>query len=402
MSDVDEVTEQILACLSADAVQEAQSSVVRALHDSGDTAELARIATNPPDWSVASSAIALSLLDRWGEAAALLAGNDSWRTESTVSAMLGELFGGLAELWAGRSARFGANLTERERWPLRTARRHRDDQTTSYVTALLVLGERARAERLLSDEDFPETGLRDSERSMLAAMRGDSSRAVYFAHRGVADRSRRGYDIGSAAMHLSTVTVLLSQGRFTAARDLLAAGRATEPTLAHLLDVAAARIDIASGETGRAADRLHAATRGLAVGTDIAWADLAELALRANDRVGAKKALDALEDLASAMPTGRVLLHRHLIRACLGEEPAVECLWLARERAQPLELAVAAERLVRHGATDPAVLTEVYEVLGSTDAPRYRARLRNLMRENGIEPPGGRQETVAENERYVS
>ncbi len=387
--------------LSADAAQEAQSIAVCALHNSGNTAELARIATNPPEWSVASSAIALSLLDRWAEAAELLAENDSWRTESTVSAMLGELFGGLAELWAGRSARFGANLTERERWPLRTARRPRNDQITSYVTALLVLGERARAEKLLADEVFPETGLRDSERSLLAAMHGDSARAVDFAHRSVADRSRRGYDTGSAAMHLSTVSVLLSQGRFSAARELLTAARATAPMLAHLLDIAEARVDIALGETDRAAKRLHAATCGLAVGTDIAWADLAELALRNNDRAGTKKALDALEDLASAMPTGRVLLHRHLVRACLGREPAGECLWLARERAQPLELAVAAERLVRHGATDPKVLTEVYEVLGSLDALLYRARLRNLMRENGIEIPGG-QETVAENEHLLA
>ncbi len=197
------------------------------------------------------------------------------------------------------------------------------------------------------------------------------------------------------------MSVLLSQGRFNAARELLTAARATTPMLAHLLDIAEARVDTALGETDRAAKRLHAATCGLAVGTDIAWADLAELALRNNDRAGAKKALEALEDLASAMPTGRVLLHRHLVRACLGREPAGECLWLARERAQPLELAVAAERLVRHGATDPKVLTEVYEVLGSLDALLYRARLRNLMRENGIEIPGG-QETAAENEHLLA
>ncbi|WP_340688195.1 hypothetical protein LCL61_19710 [Amycolatopsis coloradensis] len=300
--------------------------------------------------SMVSSAIALCLRDRWTEAAELLAENDSWRTESAVSAMLGELFGGLAELWDGRCARFGANLTERERWPLRTVPRHRDDQVTSYVTALLVLGERARAEKLLADEAFPETGLRDSDRSILAAMRGRPARAIEFARRSVADRSRRGYDIGSAAAHLSTVSVLLSQGRSTEARGLLAAARATAPTLAHLLDIAEARVDVASGETDRAVRRLHAATRGLAVGTDIAWAELAELALRRNDRASAKQALDALEDLATAMPTGRVLLHRHLVRACLGEEPAGECLWLARERDQPLELAVVTDRLARHGA----------------------------------------------------
>ncbi|QXV55934.1 hypothetical protein CVV72_02140 [Amycolatopsis sp. TNS106] len=388
--------------LSADAAQEAQSIAVCALHNSGNTAELARIATNPPGWSVASSAIALSLLDRWAEAAELLAENDSWRTGSTVSAMLGELFGSLAELWAGRSARFGANLTERERWPLRTARRHRNDQITSYVTALLVLGERARAEKLLADEDFPETGLRDSERSMLAVMRGQPARAIDFAHRSVADRSRRGYDTGSAAMHLSTVSVLLSQGRFTAARELLTAARATAPMLAHLLDIAEARVDMALGETDRAAKRLHAATCGLAVGTDIAWADLAELALRKNDRAAARKALDALEELASAMPTGRVLLHRHLVRACLGQEPDAECLWLAREREQPLELAIAAERLVRHHATDPKILTDVYETLGSLDALLYRARLRNLMRDNGITPPGDHEETATENEHLLA
>ncbi|MFI7120578.1 hypothetical protein [Amycolatopsis sp. NPDC049868] len=299
--------------------------------------------------SMVTSAIALCLRDRWTEAAELLARNDSWRSESAASAMLGELFGGLAELWDGRSARFGANLTERERWPLRTVPRHLTDQIASYVSALLVLGERARAEKLLSDEAFPESGLRYSERSMLAAMRGRSARAIGFAHRSLTDGSGPGHDIGSSAMHLSTVSVLLSQGRSTEARQLLTAARAAAPTLAHLLDIAEARVDIAVGETDRATRRLHAATRGLAVGTDIAWADLADLALRRNDRAGARQALDALEGLASAMPTGRVLLHRHLVRACLGEEPAGECLWLARERDQPLELATVAERLSRNG-----------------------------------------------------
>lgn len=341
-----------------DAAQEAQSLAVRALHDSGDTAGLARIATNQPGWSVASRAIALCLLDRWAEAAGLLAENASWRTGSAVSAMQGELFGSLAELWAGRPARFGVHLTERDRWPLRTARRHRDDQLTSYVSALLVLGERARAEKLLDDEDFPETGLCDAERSMLAAMRGQAADAIGFAHRSVADRSRRGYGTGSAAMALSAVSILLRQGRLTTARELLATVRATAPTLAHLLEIAEARVDLAVGETGRATERLHAATRGLAVGTEIAWAELAELALRRNDRGSAETALDALEELASALPTGRVLLHRHLVRACLGREPGSECRWLARERGQPLELAVVTERLARHGATGPRTLTE--------------------------------------------
>ncbi|UMO99729.1 hypothetical protein [Amycolatopsis sp. EV170708-02-1] len=303
--------------------------------------------------SMVSRAIALCLRDRWTEAAGLLAENDSWRTGPAASVMLGEFFGGLAELWDGRSARFGANLTERERWPLRTVPRYLNDQIVSYVAALLVLGERARAEKLLADEAFPESGLRDSERSMLAAMRGRPGPAIDFAHRSLANGAGPGYDIGSSSMCLSAVSVLLSQGRSAEARELLTAARATAPTLAHLLDIAEARIDVAVGDTDRATRRLHAATRGLAVGTDIAWADLADLALRRNDRASAKQALDALEALAAAMPTGRVLLRRHLVRACLGEEPAGECLRLARERDQPLELAVVAERLASCEARSP-------------------------------------------------
>ncbi|WP_228688184.1 hypothetical protein [Amycolatopsis keratiniphila] len=294
--------------------------------------------------SMVSRAIALCLRDRWKAAAELLAENDSW---------LGELFGGLAELWDGRSARFGANLTQRERWPSRAVPRCLDDQIASYVAALLVLGERARAEKLLADEAFPESRLRDSERSLLAAMRGRPGPAIDFAHRSLTDGAGPGYDIGASAMHLSTVSVLLSEGRSTEARELLTAARATAPALAHLLDIAEARVDLAEGETDRATRLLHAATRGLVVGTDIAWADLADLALRRNDRASAKQALDALEALAAAMPTGRVLLHRHLVRACLGKESADECLWLARERDQPFELAVVAERLASRGARSP-------------------------------------------------
>ncbi|WP_370950234.1 AAA family ATPase [Amycolatopsis sp. cg5] len=378
--------------LSADATQEVQSMAVCALHSAGDTAALAEVAAGPAKWSAASSAIALSRLDRWADAGALLA-----RTEPDcqTSAMLSDLFASLAELWAGRPERFDANLAARAAWPLREVRRHRADQVRSHATALLVIGEQHRAERLLADEEFPEDNLHDGERSMLAAMRGEFPRAVDFARRSVA---HRGHDAGSSAMHLSTVSVLVSQGRLTAARELLTAARATKPMLAHLLDIADARIDRALGDHTGAAERLHSAiSSGLAVGSDLAWSELADLAVT---RAEASHCLAQLDSLASTMPTGRVLLHRSLVRACLDRD-GTECLRRAHDRAQPFETAIVVERLVRHGAVDPGLLTPTYDTLGGLDALLYRAWLRNLMREHGIAVPG-RQETVAENEHLLA
>ncbi|SDY07646.1 regulatory protein, luxR family [Amycolatopsis xylanica] len=377
--------------LSADATQEVQSMAVSAC----DPAALAEIAAGSPDWTPASSAIALSRLDRWADAGALLA-----RTEPgcPTSAMLSGLYASLADLWAGRPERFDANLAARAAWPLREVRRHRTDQIRSHVTALLVIGEQHRAERLLADERFPEEDLRDGERSMLAAMRGEFPRAVDFARRSVA---HRGDDAGSSAMHLSTVSVLVAQGRLTAARELLTAARATKPMLVHLLDIADARVDRALGDHTGAAERLHSAiAHGLAVGTDIAWSELADLALDRGDHDTAARCLAELDKLASTMPTGRVLLHRSLVRACL-LRGGTECLRRAHDRAQPFETALVVERLVRHGAADPRLLTPTYETLGALDALLYRAWLRNLMREHGIAVPG-RQETVAENEHLLA
>lgn len=384
--------------LSPDAAQEVQSMVVCALHSAGDTAALAEIAAHPPEFSAASSAIALSQLDRWADAGALLARTTP---ECQTAAMLAELFASLAELWAGHPERFDANLAARSAWPLRNVRRHHADQIRSHVTALLVIGEQHRAEKLLADENFPEDNLRDGERSMLAAMRGEFPRAVDFARRGVADHAHRGYDAGSSATHLSTVSVLVSQGRLTAAREMLTAARATKPMLAHLLDIADARVDWALGDHVSAAERLHSAiSSGLVVGTDIAWTELAELALHHGDRVEAQRCLDELDKIAFSMPTGRVLLNRALVRACLGHDPAA-CLRRVTERAQPFETAIVVERLVRHGATDASALTSIYDTLGSLDALLYRAWLRNLMRERGIVVPR-RHETVAENEHLLA
>lgn len=401
--------------LAPDAAQEVQVMAVCALNGVGDTEALREIAEPRRHWpadpaqSVVTRAVAYSMLDRWGEARDLLAKTEQcWRAGDATSVMFGSLIQALAALWTGRGDQFERSLAGRAHWPLRDVRRHRVEQVHSHVTALLVTGDSSRAEKLLIDEDLPVESLRLGERAMVAAMRGAVDLAVDLARRGVANDTNRGHLAGSAAMYQSVIAGLVSQGRLTTAREMRSAARETDQRLGHLLDLGQAQIERALGEDERARAKLHdclraATERGLLIGLDTAWAELADLALRAGDRLEAMRCLAAIEHLAQTMPTSRVLALARLVRAtvCGEQQAAGECLRLVRERGQPLELAVVMERLVRSGAGDPKLLIEAYEILGGLDALLYRSWLRHLMREHSIVVPG-RAQTVAENERLLA
>jgi tetratricopeptide (TPR) repeat protein len=399
--------------LTPDMAQEIQVMAVCALKGVDDTQALREIAELRHRWPgdpaqcAVTRAFAYGMLERWGQARDLLAKTEQrWRAGNATSVMFGSLIQALAALWTGRVDQFERSLAARAHWPLRDVRRHRVEQVNSYASALLVTGDAGRAEKLLIDEDIPVESLRLGDRAMIAAMRGQVDLAVDLARRGVMNGGAN--LAGAAATHQSVIAVLVPQGRLTAAREILTAARETDQRLGHLLDIAQAQIDRALGENERAAaklrDCLGAATeRGLLIGVDTGWAELADLALQAGDRQQARRCLAEIEHLARTMPTSRVLALTRLVRATVhgDQEAAGECLRLVRERGQPLELAMVMERLVRNGAGDPALLSEAYEILGALDALLYRSWLRNLMREHGIVVPG-RTQTVAENERLLA
>jgi DNA-binding CsgD family transcriptional regulator len=401
--------------LSPDAGQEVQAMAVWALSAVGDSEALQELVEHRRRWAgddaqrTVTRALACGMLDRWREADDLLSNTPiPWRAGNETSGLLGALLLVLARLWTGRPDEFERGLAAREQWPARAANRHRINQVNSYLTALLLTGDLHRAEKLLINEDLPVEDMRLCDRAMLEAMRGRSRSAVDLTRRSVADRSTQGYDPGSAGMVQSTASILVSQGRLAAARNLLFAARATTPMLTHLLDVAEARIDQAFSENERARSRILSslesmAERGLVIGAETAWAELADLALQAGDQDQARRSLTAIDQVAEMMPTGRAPAQAQLVRAMVDQDSAAadRCLRSFRERGQPFELAVAIERLVRHEVGDPALLSEAYELLGGLEALLYRAWLRNLMQTHKVTVPG-RQETVAENEHLLA
>ncbi|WP_158104059.1 AAA family ATPase [Amycolatopsis pretoriensis] len=400
--------------LGPDAAQEVQLIATQAMFCLGDVAALHALAGAQQSWAgrsedhVVARAAAAALLDQWATARDLLAaGSGQWRSGNPTSAMHGELLAALADLWGGRLDRFEASLASRALWLLRGTSRHRLDQVRSHVTALLVIGDPDRAEELLSAEHLTTDDLPLHAQSALAALRGRPGQAVDLTRRSLAVEQHR-HDPGHAGMVHATITLLVLQGRLASARELLRLARARPCVFTQLVDIAETRLDRALGDNGRAVARLTGTVqaiveRGLVAGAELCWAELADLALERGDYTAAWSARDALTELAATMPTARVVLHASLVRATVDrdQDAALECLELARRRAQPLELAVVLERLVRHGAAEPESLTEAYELLGGLDALLARAWLRNLMREHSV-AVRGRTNTVIENERLLA
>lgn len=396
--------------LSSEVANEVQAATVRALKSIGNVEALRDIAEFRRRWPgdaaqcFVTRAHAFTQLDRWREARDLLSDNEYQLPAAPVR--FGSVLGTIAELWTGRpesleySVAFGGHETP-------TAE-ERLTSVDGHVAALLGLGDSARAEKLLVEEDIPVTRLRLGNRAALAALRGDTASALDLAKRILATRADQGHATNSAAMWQLIVGILVAQGNLSMARDLLYAVRATRPPLAHLLDIAEAAIENALGNDEGAAEKLRECLateeeRGLLVGSDLCWSMLAEIALVAGDEAEARRCLAGIERVAQAMPADRAVAGARLVRATVGadREAAGECLRMVRERGQPFELADAAKRLVQHGIGDPALLRDAYEVLGRLDVLLLRSWLRGLMRKHDVVVPG-RTETLAENERVLA
>lgn len=392
---------------------DAVSLFVRGLSGLRDTSSLQDIAEGrqvlPGDVRArtAARALAYALLDRWAEAVQW-AGAAEQPARNDEAEVAVQTIKTLGALWQGRPEPFEQSLLDRARWPLRDTARYRAVQIDAHLGGLLLNGELGRAERLLDDEGLTWAEVGTTNRTTAAVLRGELRIAAESACRAVAHRSVPGFDAATTGMFHATVSALVGQARLTTARALLTAATETTPVLAHLLDFSEARIDRAMGDDRRAAGRLTTALdaadeRGLVVGCDVAYADLADLALDLGDRKKANDCRKAAERLAASMPGDRTHMLARFAAAVVSTDPSegAECLRAARQRHQPFELSCIILRLVKHGVADPVLLSEAYALLGELGALLLRAKARTLMRDHGVVVPG-RQNTVTENEQLLA
>ncbi|MGX7828875.1 AAA family ATPase [Actinokineospora sp. 24-640] len=350
--------------LASDDALLSRITIVESLFALGDTAAVAGVASSTWEWPDAAdpgpevAARALALLDRWTEVGAL----------SEDTGLLGT-----AGLWCGLPG------------------------PPPSRTALLVAGEPAPRAPVARGP-----GLHDEV--MAAAARGEADRAVDLARRVAAEGGHR-YGLGCTAALHTAVSLLVAQGRLTTARALLDSGGPAP--LGHLRDLGEAVVAAALGDWTRATARLRTALsfadKGVLVGLELCWSELAAVAVATGNRAVAAQALRGVERVATALATGRAELHLSMARATVSGDRAAgdACLRVARERGQPAELAAVVRRLVEHGGADPRLLLESYDLLGGTGALLHRSWTRTLMRERGVPVPG-RRETAAENELLLA
>ncbi|HWC80843.1 MAG TPA: AAA family ATPase [Pseudonocardiaceae bacterium] len=394
-----------------DALQELDLIHVTSLRGLGDTAGLNRlveVGEHTPARRVVTTAAALSLLDRWREAADLLESAVDHKAAGPASADLAEIFRAGAAFWLGRPERFERNLSDPTRWRLNGVGRHHLERVQSQARLLLAQGELHRAEELLAAERVPAQRMSTTDRSLLAGATGDWRAALNLARLSIATGNAPGYEPGHVAMHQLAATILLASGQPNRARALLDAALAADPVLPHLLAGPAAAVERAFGFPDRAARRLRdglelAADKGFVMGTDLLWFELAELELLAVRPERARVHLTELDRVADAVGGTRPALHSMIIRAVLEQDAdtAERAIRLAARRGQPFEQARTIDVLVRHGVGAAEHLLTAYRLLGRLGALLHRTWLRTLMREHDVAVPGRRAAT-AENERLLA
>ncbi|WP_410586390.1 AAA family ATPase [Amycolatopsis sp. lyj-23] len=397
--------------LDPEAALEAGVLLVRASSGLRDTPSLRSIAAGEttlardPAVRTTIRALACGMLDRWADAERWSDSNEALSRNGHVRAV-NDLIQAASALWQGRAGLFERGLAHRENWSGNP--RLRAEQVDTHLAGLLLNGELGQAEDLLAAEGLSWDQTRPANQVMAMVLQGEFRFATGLACRAVAVRSAPSFSAATTGMFHAAVTALVSQGRLTTARELLTAAERTNPVLAHLLDFTEAQLARTLGDARGAAERLtialdSARSHGLVVGCDVAYAELADLALELGEHDTAEACLSAVERLARVSPSGRTTLLARFVRAAVaGDEAAgVRSLRLARDRGQPFELSVLITRLVKHGVADPPLLSEAYELMGQLGALFHRAETRTLMQKHGVVVPG-RRNTLAENERLLA
>lgn len=360
-----------------------------------------------PAQQILTRASGMLMRDQWQQVRELLAATrEIWQAGTPGPNEVGRLYESLAALWQGEPKAFREDsLAEPDRPEPHPSP---PQQVAAKVGAWLVLGERDDAERLLRAKRMPEERMPPAAQALLATQRGEYDRALDLTRRHIVNGGCSGFDPSQVAMYQSAALILIIRARLSRARELLGEALSARPVLRHILIATDILIDRTVGDTDRAERRLVEGLRiadelGVLVDTDVLWARRAELAIARGDLDTARKFQAAVERVAAVMETGRATVFSLALHAIIERDrnAAEDAIWLARKRNQPLELAYTLTTLIEHGVGDPALLPEVYELLGEKDALLYREWLRGVMRAHQVTVPG-RQATVMEQERLLA
>jgi DNA-binding CsgD family transcriptional regulator/tetratricopeptide (TPR) repeat protein len=350
-------------------------------------------------------AFALSLLGRWQETQNLL---EDIRREDHADEVTGYIayIGPIANLWLGVTDEFDRDVAT---LPARVEEGQEPiGELTCHTGALLALGELDRAEKLIALTRKVPVALGQPAEMIKAVHQGKIDEALELTRKHLATSAPNGCDANQTVMFQLAATIQLLRGKLARSRELLDIARSRQPTLPHALAVPEAWYELIVNDPEPAREILRDAVlraeeNGVVAFTDVLWANLADIDHTAGRIDQLPEYLHKVEKIHGQLGTEPTEIRRLTLHALVhGDRGAADAaLELAKRRRQPLESAVLMERLVRYGLADPALLSEVYSLLGELDALLCRALIRPLMREYGIAVPG-RQATVTENEHLLA
>ncbi|MEV7629470.1 AAA family ATPase [Actinoplanes sp. NPDC089786] len=210
-----------------------------------------------------------------------------------------------------------------------------------------------------------------------------------------------------ALVHRAAAEITAARGRPARARTVLDTARADEAPLRHVIDGAVAEIEWILGDAAGAARTAEnaladAARHGLLLGTDELWLTVVELAMERGDDEAARTAAASATAAAAVLGTEASELRAAVARLISARDAAAagEVVALARRAGRPYELARTLERVVRWTGRSPELLAEAYDLLGRLGALLHRSRLRPLMREHALGLR--RSQTLAEGEQLLA
>lgn len=350
------------------------------------------------DGSPVVAAAALSMMDRWVEAADRLNAPEPYRA------------GGRPAAWVPLRERTSAVVgpwhpvsTEAPVVPADSLHR---DRLVQRVGIRLVVGDVSGAQHLMRCSGWTEADLPWPERALLAWRLGAWS--VALDHAAMADLAASPVPPLDAVLSRARATMTLARGYPLRAREFVASS-AAGVGLPHLRSLTEAEISMYIGATDTAITGLHraadeAARAGVSIGTDEIWLRLTELAWAQQDMARTREYAARAVRAAQSVGTAVSHLYAGLARLAVDPEPGravQETLDLARELGQPWLLATTLERVATWRAGPPELLAQAYEQFGALDALLDRARLRTTMRAYGVTVPN-RAATAAENERLLA
>lgn len=300
--------------------------------------------------------------------------------------------------------RFGASLAEVPRG----AEPHSQwvEAIRHHVDLLLALGEAREARQVMDRSGLAEDQLVLPDRFLLHHARGEWNSAMDIARRCMSSPVHAVRPFAWATMHALAAQVHIDSGMLSRARRLVEIGKGGP--FGYLFDFTESLASHVLGELHQSHEHLRTAIlradeAGFTFGTDVVLAELAHRAHTSGSFDEAAGALRRLEEVAARLGTGRAELALLLTRARLesDESAAGAAVALARERGEPYEMAVTFSKLAAGGHRPAELLPEAYRLAGGLDALLLRARLRHVMRQNGVPVPD-RSATTSENERLLA